>query len=258
MSAWWKSSFALPVGREARDADRNGRLDRLAGRFDLEPALGKRAADPLCDLERLLRRRLREQDRELLPAEAGRHVVVTQLLSEDIGDTAEDDVARKVAVRVVDVPEEVEVGHHQRQRTVEALRARQLVGQRCGEVACVVETRLRVDPRLHLEGGYGKRAIDHDERRECERDQPGIRMPERCHGDAERGKDELGGQRLDAEETRLRNRDAAAEAEHRREQRVVDEHVHDAGKERTCRDSEVRGRDQAVQAEHRPIHRERG
>ena len=41
--------------------------------------VGDRAADPLGDLERLLGRRLRQQDRELLAAEAGRDVVVAQL-----------------------------------------------------------------------------------------------------------------------------------------------------------------------------------
>ena len=42
-------------------------------------ALGDGAADPLGDLERLLGRRLGQEDRELLAAEAGRDVVVAQL-----------------------------------------------------------------------------------------------------------------------------------------------------------------------------------
>ncbi len=67
------------VLREARDADRHGRADRLGRRLDLELALGDRAADPLRDLERLLRRGLRQENRELLAAEARRHVVVPEL-----------------------------------------------------------------------------------------------------------------------------------------------------------------------------------
>ena len=68
------------VLRERRDADRHGRADRLRRGLDLELALGDGAADPLRDLERLLGRRLRQEDRELLAAEARRHVVVAQLL----------------------------------------------------------------------------------------------------------------------------------------------------------------------------------
>ena len=92
-------------------ADRDGRADRLAGRLHLEALLGDRAPDALGDLERLLRRRLRQEDGELLAAEARGDVVVAQLPVEDVGDALEDGVAGEMAVRVVDVPEEVEVGH---------------------------------------------------------------------------------------------------------------------------------------------------
>jgi hypothetical protein len=68
--------------------------------------------------------RLGEQDRELLAAEARRHVVVAQLLAEDICNPAQDRVAREMAEVVVDVAQQVEVGHHHRQRPVETLRAR--------------------------------------------------------------------------------------------------------------------------------------
>jgi hypothetical protein len=39
---------------------------------------------------------------------------------------------------------------------------------------------------------------------------------------------------------------------------LVDEHIDDAGKERTFRRLEIRARDRAVHAEHPPVHRERG
>jgi hypothetical protein len=55
---------------------------------------------------------------------------VPQLLPEDLGDPLEDGVAREVPVGVVDVAEQVEVGHHQRERPVEARRAAELLGQR--------------------------------------------------------------------------------------------------------------------------------
>ena len=61
------------------NADRDRRPDRLAGRLDVECGRGDSPADPLGDLERLLGRRLGEQDRELLTAEARRDVVVAQV-----------------------------------------------------------------------------------------------------------------------------------------------------------------------------------
>ena len=88
----------LRVLREAGDADRDGGADRLARRLDVEQLLGDRAADPLRDLHRLLGRRLRQQDRELLAAEAGRHVVVAQLGAEDLGDPLQHRVAGEMAV----------------------------------------------------------------------------------------------------------------------------------------------------------------
>src|SRR5919197_449625 len=63
---------------------------------------GDRAADALRDLERLLGRRLREEDAELLAAEAGRHVVVAELGAEDLRDALEEGVAGQMAVAVVD------------------------------------------------------------------------------------------------------------------------------------------------------------
>ena len=64
------------VAREAGDADRDGRPDRLARGLDVERARGNRAPDPLGDLEGLFGRRLRQQNRELLAAEPGGHVVM--------------------------------------------------------------------------------------------------------------------------------------------------------------------------------------
>ena len=76
----------LGVLRVAGDADRDGGPDRLARRLDVVELLGDRAADPLGDLHRLLGWCLRQQDRELLAAEAGRNVVVAQFGAEDLGD----------------------------------------------------------------------------------------------------------------------------------------------------------------------------
>ena len=138
------------VLRIAGDADRDGCADRLAGRLDVERALRNGPANAFRDLHRLLRRCLRQQDRELLAAEARGHVVVAQLRAEHLGDPFQDRVAGKMAVRVVDVAEQVEVGHDQRHRPLEALRPAQLLLHHDREVAGVVQPGLRIDPGLGL------------------------------------------------------------------------------------------------------------
>src|SRR6266508_996434 len=75
-------------------------------------------------------------------------------------------VAGEVAVGVVDVAQEVEVGHDQRQGAFEALGAAELLVQRRGEVAGVEEAGLGVDARLGLQGRDAEGAVNQDERGE--------------------------------------------------------------------------------------------
>jgi hypothetical protein len=140
------------VLREASDSDRDGCVDRLARRLDVERARRDCPANALGDLERLFRRRLRQEDRELFPTEPSRHVVVAQLGAEGFCDPLEHGVACQVTVGVVDVSQEVEVGHDQRHRALEATGTADLLGQRGGEVPRVEETRLRIDAGLGLQG----------------------------------------------------------------------------------------------------------
>ena len=65
----------------------------------------------------------REHDAELLAAEPAGDVEGAELLLEDVGDAAQDRVTGEMAVRVVDVAEQVEVGEEDRQRTLETPRA---------------------------------------------------------------------------------------------------------------------------------------
>ena len=107
----------LHAGRVLRtrgDTDREGRADRLGRSVDFKETLGDGDANPLRDLHGLGVRRLREQHAELLAAEARGNVVAAQLLAQRVRDPFDDDVAGKVPVSVVDVPQEVEVGHQQR------------------------------------------------------------------------------------------------------------------------------------------------
>jgi hypothetical protein len=67
------------VAREGGDADRHRGPDRFARGLDVVRARRDRAADSVGDLEGLLRRRLRQQDGELLAAEACRNVVMAEV-----------------------------------------------------------------------------------------------------------------------------------------------------------------------------------
>ena len=127
---------------------------------------------------------------------------MAELGTEDLGDPLQHGVPGQVAVAVVDVAEQVEVGHDQRQRPLEALRAAELVGQGGREVPGVEEAGLRVDAGLGLELRDGERAMDEDERGETERDQPGVQPPEGRDADAEAGEDELGREPVEREEPR--------------------------------------------------------
>ena len=203
------------------DADGDGRADRLARGLHLEALLGDRAPDALGDVEGLLRRRLRQEDGELLTAEARRDVRVAQMAAEDVGDALQDGVACEMPVRVVDVAEEVEVGHDHRQGRAGPLRARELLAQRAGEVAGVEEPRLGVDTRLLLERRDAQRAVDQQQRCDGRREQERIRVPERGERHAQHGEDEVRREALDREETGAAQRVPAREVQHRCEQEVV-------------------------------------
>ena len=133
-----------------------------------------------------------------------------------------------MAIGVVDVAEEVEVGHDQGQRPFEALRAAELLGQRRREVASVEESRLRIDARLRLELRDAQGAVHEDQRCDGERDQPRVRLPERERGDAEGREHEIRGEVLHVEEAGLAESESACEAKHHREIRVVDRHEDEA------------------------------
>ncbi len=217
------------VAREGRNTDRDGGADGLAGRFDVEFALRNCAPDPLGDLERLLGRSLGEQNRELLAAEAGRNVVVTELDAKNLRDPLEHRIAGEVAVGVVDVSQEVEVGHDQRQRPFEALRPPKLLREGCCEVPGVEEACLRVHARLGLELRNAEGAVNQQERSERERDQPGIPAPESREAHAECREHEVGRKALEREQAAFADRVAVSEVEQRREQHVVDRDEREAG-----------------------------
>ncbi len=244
------------VRRAPGHAERDGGVDRLARRLHLEPLVGDGAADPLGDLEGLLRSRLGEDDRELLAAEARGDVGVAQLPLEDAGDAVQDRVARQVPVGVVDLAKQVEVGHDHRQRRARALRAIELLPERGGEVARVEEPRLRVDARLLLQGRDAERAVDEQERRHGHRQEQRIPVPEPGEGDAQHREHEVGGKALHGEQPGAAERVPARQVEHGGQERVVERDEDDRRCQARQRELELRAQPGVADQLDRPPRRE--
>ena len=148
------------VAGERADPERDRRPQRLRGRLGAERAHGDGAADPLGELERLRGLGLGQEDRELLAAEPGGHVVRTHLGAEDVPHALQHRVAGEMPVRVVGLAEQVEVDHDQGERAAVAPRPAQLALERVGEVPAVVEAGLRVETGLRLQARQRQRAAD--------------------------------------------------------------------------------------------------
>jgi hypothetical protein len=72
-----------------------------------------------------------------------------------------------------------------------------------------------------VERRHRERAVHEDQPGEGERDEPGVVVPERREPDAECRQDEVHREVLEGEEARVADRQPAREAEHGREQQVV-------------------------------------
>ncbi len=109
------------VLREARHADRHGHGDRLRGCVRIEALPRNGDADAVGDLERTIVVGGGEEDAVLLAAEARSHVVGAELAADGASDARDDRVSGEVPEAVVDLAQEVEVGHEQRERPSLAL-----------------------------------------------------------------------------------------------------------------------------------------
>ena len=244
------------VGGAAGHAERDRGADGLARGLDLEPLLGDGAADSLGDLECLLRRRLRQDDGELLAAEARRNVGVAELALEDARDAVQNGVAGEVAVGVVDVAQQVEVGHDHRQRRPRPLGPVELLAERSGEVAGVEESGLRVDAGLLLEGRNAQRAVDQQQRRHRHRQEQRVPVPEPGEGDAQHGEDEVRRETLHGEEPCAPERVPPREVQHRGEERVVERNEDDRRHKPRQRELELGAEAGVAHELHRPPRRQ--
>ena len=113
-------------------------LERRSGSLDL-------LAQPLGERLRALEGRLRQDDRELLAAVAREDLVAADALLDDARELLQHEVAREVAVDVVDLLEVVDVEHDERQIARVAARADDLLLERLEQVALHVRLRETID-----------------------------------------------------------------------------------------------------------------
>ena len=176
--------------------------DRDADRVDAEALEVERPdgdAHALADVERDVGRRVAQQDDELLAAVAGRHVVLADGRDDRAADRAQDLVAGRVTVRVVEDLELVDVDHQHADRVIGAPTAREQAAELV-EVAPVRQAGQGVGRCLRLGRPLG---IGARQRRRClarppveqpaGRRRPGARCPVRQDDRADDAA--LGGQR---------------------------------------------------------------
>jgi hypothetical protein len=116
--------------------------------------LGEQRRHPVHDLARLGVRRFREQERELVAADAERVVGPAQRVVEHVRKELQRLVTHRMTEAVVELLETVEVAEHERERALVARRARSLAVEPLDERAPVQQPRQRVvvgkEPQLVL------------------------------------------------------------------------------------------------------------
>src|SRR5262249_36754067 len=132
-----------------RDAEARGHANRPVLRP--ERVLRERDAQALRGRERAGLVRLAEDERELLASEAARRVRRAERLVEELADALQHLVAERMAVRVVERLERVDVEEHERQNASVALRRRDFFTEPLIEVRAVPDARERVDVRARRE-----------------------------------------------------------------------------------------------------------
>src|SRR5690348_17640379 len=104
--------------------------------------------DPLDQVARTVLGSLRQNDGELIAAEAGRRVGGAAALAQTLADATQRAIADQMPPSVVDLLESVHVEQQRRERAACALRPADLSLQRVHEVAVVYEPRQLILDRL--------------------------------------------------------------------------------------------------------------
>src|SRR5690606_24675850 len=131
------------VGLDGGAAEADGDADGFA--LEDEAVLGDLFAEGLREGDGAFELGLREHDRELFAAVAGEDFVAADALLDDLGELAQDVVAREVAALVVDALEEVDVEHDEAEGAGVAARPDELALEGLEQVALVVDLGETID-----------------------------------------------------------------------------------------------------------------
>ena len=211
------------------------RRERDLGRGALAPVLlaeahgGHPLADRLCTAARLLERRAREQQAELLPAEPRGDRARLTGRRERLGHREDDPVADQVPESVVDLAEVIEIDDHDRQRGAVPARGRHGLVHLRAEVGEVVEARLGVGPGAVLELRHEQGAVDQRDGPQREQCDGGPGVPE--HRETGAGGRERQVERKPVRQLveRALKRGPAGEARDEHDQQVVEEREYHRG-----------------------------
>ena len=134
------------VAVSRRHAEADCHRERL--RLENEWLLRDHLADALRVLQRSGRLRFRQNDRKLLAAVASGQLVDANVSFDAMGHfAAENVVAGKMAVLIVDRLEVIDVEHHERWRPLEPLGPHHLAVQKLHQITLVVNFGQRLDDR---------------------------------------------------------------------------------------------------------------
>ena len=174
---------------------------------------------------------LGEDDGELLAAETGRNVEVAHVLADDVADPLQHHIAGQVTVAVVDVPEQIQVGHDQGQGAVKPLGPLELFQELLLEIGRIGQPGLGIGLHLFLQLGHHQGPVDQHQGRQAGEHQPGIQIPQLRQHIPHDQHGEVGVEVLQFEDLGLLPGDASGQHQHLADESMVHQQVHDGSQD---------------------------
>ena len=204
--------------------DANGNLDRRDAGSDSE--LGR--FDVLADIFGTFIGHFNggfwHEHGELFAAKSGDYIIIAHRGLQGFGDSKQDFISGQVAVGVIDVTQQIKIGHQYRERTIEALCARQLVLQLVNEIGIIVQAGLGVYLGLALQCRYTQGVINQIDG--CQEEQDGIliEIPDQEKTSAHYQQCQVDHQRQEVEDARLDEILATRQPDNDANHQMVEQH----------------------------------
>src|SRR5258708_23413657 len=151
---WLIGAFA------ARDADADRDIDLGNAGRNYEPGLFDGQSDLLSTKKRLLHGRLGDQDRKLLTTETGDDIVFAYYHLKNRSSSDQYLITGQVAICIVDVSEEIEIDHDDREGPIKTVGTLQFAGQLLHKIPVVEQSGHPIGFRLSLRGGDPQGPVD--------------------------------------------------------------------------------------------------